>query len=155
MHFSSSATAELDCAKLIRGKTSCKRPREAAWPPTNPRRTPSVSAPLASEPKCSNQVKLMNFYSTSNLAYFSNSHLEKRCSLGWFSKVLGEQKLHYTSQERFQKGRENSITGTHGYSWQTHICRELMQHLLVPQFFASLHHLSEQNLEELFFQISE
>lgn len=50
--------------------------------------------------------------------------------------------------------RENIIPGTQGYSLQTPVFYTL-QHLLVPQLFASLHHLSKQNLEQLFIKISE
>jgi len=54
----------------------------------------------------------------------------------------------------FKRERQNFTTGTHGYS--LHICVfYIVQYLLVSQFFASLHHLSKQNLEELLVKISE
>lgn len=57
-------------------------------------------------------------------------------------------------QAASKRGRENIIPGTHGYSLQIPVFYTL-QHLLVPQFFASLHHLSKQNLEKLLIEISE
>lgn len=51
-----------------------------------------------------------------------------------------------------KRERHNFVAGTHGYSLQTLVCT--VQYLLVPQFFASLHHLSKQNLEELLIKIS-
>lgn len=57
-------------------------------------------------------------------------------------------------QTASKRGRENIIAGAQGYSLQAPALYTL-PHLLVPQLFASLHHLSKQNLEQLFIKISE
>lgn len=100
------------------------------------------------------QVNSFNFCSRSNLPYF-RTHL-------WKTDVHAHNLVSYRENKSYtihpksvlKRERENFITGTHQYSLQTRVFY-IVKYLLVPQFFASLHHLSKQNLEELLIKISE